>query len=189
MKKILPRLVIELLLVGIISSIIGHYSIKYNIVSLPAPITMLDFQLNIITIVTVFAGFSFSVLGLLISLSSAKIMEKLSETSILEESCKIITKSIIVFMLTFFVALYFISGIYLFIENTLNLNRSLIYSLEIGYLLLGIIIFLHSVYRMVYMLHYIFKDNQKDVITKKQVYEEAENVILNEMNDFHDIDE
>ena len=76
MKKILPRLVIELLLVGIISSIIGHYSIKYNIVSLPAPITMLDFQLNIITIVTVFAGFSFSVLGLLISLSSAKIMEK-----------------------------------------------------------------------------------------------------------------
>lgn len=102
MKKILPKLAIELFIVGIASSIIGYNSIKYNILSLPVSISMLDFQLNIITIVTVFAGFSFSVLGLLISLSATKIMEKLIETSILEESCKIITKSIIVFMLTFF---------------------------------------------------------------------------------------
>lgn len=189
MKRILPGLVIELLLVGIISSIVGYYSIKYNILSLPEPITMLDFQLNIITIVTVFAGFSFSVLGLLISLSSAKIIEKLSETSILEESCKIITKSIIVFMVTFFLALYFISGIYLFIEKTVNLNRSLIYSLEVGYLLLGIIIFLHSVYRMVYMLHYIFTDNKKEVVTKRQEYEETQNIIISKMEKFHDTDE
>lgn len=189
MKKILPKLIVELLLVGILSNIIGYYSIKYNIISLPIPISMLDFQLNIITIVTVFAGFSFSVLGLLISLSSAKIIEKLSETSILEESCKIITKSIIVFMLTFFLALYFISGAYLFIEKTINLNRSFIYSLEVGYLLFGIIIFLHSVYRMVYMLHYIFADNKKNVSEKKQKYEESENMIINKMKHFHDTDE
>lgn len=189
MKKILPKLVIELFIVGIASNIIGYNSIKYNILSLPASISMLDFQLNIITIVTVFAGFSFSVLGLLISLSAAKIMEKLIETSILEESCKIITKSIIVFMLTFFFALYFISGIYLFIERILNLSRVLMYSLEVGYLLLGIIIFLRSVYRMVYMLHYIFADNKKNVATKKQEYEQAENIIISKMENFRDIDE
>lgn len=74
-------------------------------------------------------------------------------------------------------------------ERVLNLSRVLMYSLEVGYLLLGIIIFLRSVYRMVYMLHYIFADNKKNVATKKQEYEQAENIIINKMENFGDTDE
>lgn len=187
MRKALIRFIFELLFAGIASGVIGTIAIRYNIIDIPQ--NMSDFQTNIITIVTVFAGFSFSVLGLLISLSATRLMEKLVETSELEKSCIIITKSIIVFMLTFFFALYFASEIYLFMKDMLGLQENIPYSIELGYLLFGIVIFLCSVYRMTYMLKFIFAENKKDVPKKIEKFNEAVSKFNEDKQNFIEDDE
>ena len=108
--KIVPHV---LLFVGFY--IVGYGLINYNVISLPKD--MVDYQFNIVTIVSVFAGFSFSVLGLLISLASTKLMKKLEQTNILSSNCRIIIWSIVMFMGSFFMSLYFLVGIDQFVLN------------------------------------------------------------------------
>lgn len=154
--------------------IVGYELINYNVISLPKD--MIDYQFNIVTIVSVFAGFSFSVLGLLISLASTKLMKKLEQTNILSSNCRIIIWSIVMFMGSFFMSLYFLVGIDQFVLNLFKgaaINKYLnnqLYVIGLEYLFAGVMFFSVSVYKMSYMVQYIFADVQKEADKKIQAF-------------------
>lgn len=187
MKKAVGRLIIGLIIVGVLSFLIGSIVDRYTTIVLPD--NMSDFQFNIITITTVFAGFSFSVLGVLISLSSTKVMKKLEETSELQKSCDILSYSIVVFMVTFFFALFFVLGIIDFLELNFMLKRWIPFSIELGYLLFGIFLFLFSVYRMAYMMYYIFSDSKNNAKKKVDGYIHDSKIIKENMKNFNENNE
>lgn len=175
-------------IVGVLIMVILPYAIaficqKNSIVNVPGENSMLDFQFNIITIVSVFAGFSFTVLGLLISMSSTDAMEKLRETNILSNSCKVITNSIIFFLLSFFVSLYYVLGINNYLRKLVRAVKGSIALFEqidqilflygILLMIIGILLFAFSVYKMVVLMNYIFNDNKKRVQKTLKDYEAA----------------
>ena len=182
MKKTLGRLIIELLIASILSVIIGTIVDKCTNITIPDD--MQNFQFNIITITTVFAGFSFSVLGVLISLSSTSVMERLKETSELKTSCNVITDSIVFFMVTFFWALFFILGFEQPFIAIFRIRKGYLFSVEMGHLLYGIILFLRSVYRMAYMIHYIFSDSQRKADKELKDFSASVKNIKKEMENF-----
>lgn len=175
-------------IVGVLIMVILPYAIaficqKNSIVNVPGENSMLDFQFNIITIVSVFAGFSFTVLGLLISMSSTDAMEKLRETNILSNSCKVITNSIIFFLLSLFVSLYYVLGINNYLRKLVRAVKGSIALFEqidqilflygILLMIIGILLFALSVYKMVVLMNYIFNDNKKRVQKTLKDYEAA----------------
>ena len=56
---------------------------KYNFIILPDKEDIVDYQFNLFTVSTVFAGFSFTVLSLLLGLNGEKTIEKLQGTSLM----------------------------------------------------------------------------------------------------------
>lgn len=175
-NKILKTIVPHILLV-VVFYLVGFWLINNNVIAMPKD--MIDYQFNVVTIVSVFAGFSFSVLGLLISLASTRLMKKLEQTKILSNNCRIIVYSIVMFMISFFLALYFLLGIDQFVLNLfkeVDINKYInnqLYVLGLEYLIAGVMFFLVSVYKMSYMVHYIFEDVQKAGDKKIQAFNMA----------------
>lgn len=132
---------------------------------------MKDYQFNIITVSTVFAGFSFTVLGILLSFSSTKTIEEIKETSILVTQCNIVVDSIIMFVISAFISLFLIFIAYSeFITSictkvtSFNLHENVInvlYVMGMGYLIYGIILFTVSVKRMVVIMRQVFAEDIK----------------------------
>lgn len=161
----------------VVFNIVGFELINYNVIAMPED--MIEYQFNVVTIVTVFAGFSFSVLGLLISLASTRLMKKLEQTNILSNNCRIIIYSIVMFMVSFFMALYFLLGIDQFVLNTFkevdmikHINNQ-VYVVGLEYLITGVMFFLVSVHKMSYMVSNIFADVQKAADKKVQAFNMA----------------
>lgn len=131
--------------------------------------SMQEYLFNIITVCTVFAGFSFTVLGLLISLTPSKTMDRLKETSILSKHCNIIADSIIMFVISTFVSLFIVFVIYsdfvlelcekvtLFKLHDIIIN--LLYIISFGYLIYGITLFVVSVKKMIVIMQQIFEED------------------------------
>lgn len=174
---------INMVITAILLFIVAFICQTYNIVSVPDKNGMLDFQFNIITIASVFAGFSFTVLGLLISLSTTEAMVRLQETNILSNSCRVITKSIIFFLLSFFVSLYYVLGLSDFFRSIAKAVKGNIQLFEkidqtlflygVFLMIVGICLFALSVYKMVVLMNYIFNDNKKEVAKKLANYKEV----------------
>ena len=121
---------------------VSKYLLQYAVVGLGFGMNLSDAIARgkegmLFTIVSVFAGFSFSVLGLLISLASTKLMKKLEQTNILSSNCRIIIWSIVMFMGSFFMSLYFLVGIDQFVLNLFKgaaINKYLNNHVQIQYL-------------------------------------------------------
>jgi hypothetical protein len=77
-KKILQKPISKILVAGVLFYV--FYMVNKNKGLLSIPIKeedMKNYQFNLITIDTVFAGFSFTVLGMLISFASTEMMQQL----------------------------------------------------------------------------------------------------------------
>ena len=72
------------IIVGLL--IINYLNNKVEFLRIPESEKMIEYQFNLITVSTVFAGFSFTILGLLIGLNGEKLLKKLEGTSILSRN-------------------------------------------------------------------------------------------------------
>lgn len=160
----------KVLMAFIVFSIIYVVNEYWGFMSVPqGESDMKDYQFNIITVSTVFAGFSFTVLGMLLSLSSTKIMEMIKETSILVTQCNVVADSIIMFVVSSFISLFLIfisysefvisicAKITLFNLHEIIINA--LYIIGIGYLVYGIGLFTVSVKRMIGIMQQVFEED------------------------------
>lgn len=173
-KKIVTIVVYSILLL-----IIASANIKLNFIVIPSSKEMISRQIDYITISTVFIGFSFTALGLLLGLSSERLIEKIRNTNIIMDKVGRIISSIVFFILSVVVSLFFVLGLdSSLIDNidVLSVVDSILYVLCVGYLIGGIAYFIYSVYELYDLVKRIYaynrkEANQKIAIAKKELEE------------------
>mgnify|MGYP000429850175 CR=1 FL=1 len=174
MKRITIIVIASLLLI-----VLAFLNIKFSFIIIPDSNDMSSRQIDFITIGTVFAGFSFTALGLLLGLSSEKLIERIKSTSIITNKVNRIITSIIFFVLSVVISLFFILGLNVsMFEKTLFFDKvnSFFYVIGVGYLILGIIYFSYSVYELYDLIKRVYNYNQSNVnIQINKAKEEMEN--------------
>lgn len=165
-KRITVIVVVSLILV-----MIALLNIKFSYISVPDSNSMSDRQIDFITISTVFAGFSFTALGLLLGLSSEKLIERIKNTSIIAGKVNRIITSIIFFILSVVISLFFVLGINESIFGNTSLldgaNR-FIYVIGVGYLISGIAYFVYSVYELYDLIKRVYSFNRSNTSSQIQ---------------------
>lgn len=158
-KKILFQIVaITLFFVGF-----SFVNIQYQIITIPNGQNLIDRELDFITISTVFAGFAFTTLGLLMSFSSENYIKKIRNTNIIPKKVNRIIVSIVYFVLSVIVSLVVVLDFEkIFGEYTLIINH-LSYIISIGYLIMGMIYFVLSVKFLTNLISRIYNYDKKAV--------------------------
>lgn len=174
MKRITIIVIASLLLI-----VLAFLNIKFSFIIIPDSNDMSSRQIDFITIGTVFVGFSFTALGLLLGLSSEKLIERIKSTSIITNKVNRIITSIIFFVLSVVISLFFILGLNVsMFEKTSFFDKvnSFFYVIGVGYLILGIIYFSYSVYELYDLIKRVYDYNQSNVnIQINKAKEEMEN--------------
>ncbi len=195
MKKILQKPISKILVAGVLFYV--FYMVNKNKGLLSIPIKeedMKNYQFNLITIDTVFAGFSFTVLGMLISFASTEMMQQLKETHILTNQCNNIADSIIMFIISSIISLWFIFAMYsnaiYWICDNIEISQlhikivEILFTLEIGYLLYGILLFVISVKGMVMLMRKIFEKDIRNGESKAKKFLIAAEMQRKNMNKY-----
>lgn len=195
MKKILQKPISKILVAGVLFYV--FYMVNKNKGLLSIPIKeedMKNYQFNLITIDTVFAGFSFTVLGMLISFASTEMMQQLKETHILTNQCNNIADSIIMFIISSIISLWFIFAMYsnaiYWICDNIEISQlhikivEILFMLEIGYLLYGILLFAISVKGMVMLMRKIFEKDIRNGESKAKKFLIAAEMQRKNMNKY-----
>ena len=195
MKKILQKPISKILVAGVLFYV--FYMVNKNKGLLSIPIKeedMKNYQFNLITIDTVFAGFSFTVLGMLISFASTEMMQQLKETHILTNQCNNIADSIIMFIISSIISLWFIFAMYsnsiYWICDNIEISQlhikivEILFTLEIGYLLYGILLFAISVKGMVMLMRKIFEKDIRNGESKAKKFLIAAEMQRKNMNKY-----
>lgn len=162
--------IFTIVMYSILLLLIAMINLKYKYITIPTADKMVDVQINFITISTVFAGFSFTALGMLLGMSSEKLIELIKNTSIIFKKVGRIVTSIIFFIMSVVISLYFVLGFNMSLlknEIVLAVSNNIIYVLGIGYLICGIGYFVYAVYELYDLLKRIYRYNSKD--TEKQI--------------------
>lgn len=172
-KKIVTIIIWTILLL-----LLAYINQKYAIIMIPSDEDLISRNIDLITISTVFAGFSFTALGLLLGLSSETLIEKIKNTNIIMNKVGRIINSIIFFILSVAISLIFVLGTnpsqILSCDEGVVLDR-ILYVLCIGYLIAGIIYFSCSVYELYDLVKRIYGYNKKEVQQKIEVAESQMN--------------
>lgn len=122
-------------------------------VSIPNSDNIIDYQLSLFTISSVFAGFSFTELGILLSLMSEELIRRLKGTNIITKKSENIVNSIIYFCISGIFSLMFVIGFnsvifkYLYKFNEKISQQSVdgvLFTCGVCYILFGIIYFIIS---------------------------------------------
>lgn len=156
--------------------IIGVVNIKLKFIAVPSTADMIPRQIDYITISTVFAGFSFTALGLLLGLSSEKLIEKIKNTNIILDKVNRIIGSIVYFILSVIASLFFVLGLNSVLTSNkyiLTIVDSILYIFSVGYLVGGIVCFIYAVYELYDLIKRIYSYNKKE-INKNIVIAKAE---------------
>lgn len=150
---------------------------KVKLINMPNSEQMDDFQFNLITVSTVFAGFSLTVLGMLLGMFSEPMAEKLKDTSIVTRKSSKLMNSVMAFCGSGIISLLFIVKFNLFINgNEIELfNKLTEYFFVLGIVLMGIgiIYFISStigVFQLISII-YINKANNYEKIQKEYAEE------------------
>lgn len=172
------KLILRYVIVFVIFTALAVLCNRFNIISIPESEKLIDTQFDILTVNSVFAGFSFTVLGLIISLSDTTMLIALRETPFLRKYCSIVTESIFDFIISVVISLYFIFGLNNWLEGlskkeTLLLTLNGPYIIELLFLLKGIIFFVISVIKLIKILNKNFLDNEKKGNDKIKKFDEA----------------
>lgn len=182
---------LQILVEFVVLFVMGLLNMKWKVIQVPGK--MADLQANIMTVSTVFAGFSFTVLGIVMGMSSEKIIEKVKETGVMKKRCDIIAKSIIAFVVSSSLSLFFILKLdqsiimkfltYFKIELSYAYVKNQLWIIEIGFLIIGIVLFVRAVYEMVLLINIIFNTNSENARKKIDEYKKAENNLRNKIVD------
>lgn len=128
---------------------------KYNFFYFPCNKEMMDYQFNFFTTITVLAGFSFTALGILLSLNSEYVISKLKNTLIVSSLYLNLLKSICFLICSSIISLTFIWNI--FLNSKI---RKVLYSVECFLVILGIIYFLIAIFIMAKIIKKMFPKNK-----------------------------
>lgn len=139
-----------------------------ELIDIPDDSLMYSYQFNIITISTVFAGFSFTTLGIIMGFSSEAIVQKFKNTTVMIRKCEITVCSIIHFVISSLISLFFI----LDPLRSLGLGniKSFIFVLGVMNLLMGILIFTWSVYETYKIIRRIYGINKMELEKKLEAF-------------------
>lgn len=175
--KQLKRVTI-VMIVSVLLAVLAALNLKFNFIAIPASDDMVGRQIDFITISTVFVGFSFTALGLLLGLSSEKLIERVKNTNIILGKVDRIINSIVFFMLSVIVSLYFVMGLNDSLIKGVVVSdgaNNVVYILGIGYLITGIIYFVYSVYELYDLIKQIYSfnrnNNEKQIEKAKEEFE------------------
>lgn len=171
-RKMVPILIVSILLL-----IVAVLNIKWNFIAIPVIGEMVSRQIDYITINTVFAGFAFTALGLILGLSSEQLIEKIKNTRIIMDKVRRIIWSIVFFMLSVVISLIFVlapNPISNCPENITTIINNALYVLGVGYMIVGIGYFVYSVYELYDLLKRIYgynknTTNRKISLAKEQM--------------------
>lgn len=148
---------------------------RYGLIVMPSE-DMVGYQFSLFSVSTAFAGFSFTVLGILVGMSSETFIEKLKNTTIVTDKCRNITVSIGYFCVSCLLALFFIVQgdvivdricVKLFKKSFEVINRSF-FLLEIISLFAGIVYFVVSAQGVYNLVKRVFGHKTKDYNKIKQ---------------------
>ncbi len=170
--------------------IAGLINTKFSVIIVPEPDKIVQRQIDFITINTVFAGFSFTALGLLLGMSSEKLIEKIKNTSIIMQRVQRVVNSVILFILSVACSLVVVLGlnqigivsqaIQLYIDN-------IVYVLSVGYMIAGIVFFVWSVYDLFDLIKRVYVYNhsisQKKIEKAKQQLKTNKDIIREEQEE------
>ncbi len=148
---------------------VAGFNIKYNFILIPTDEDMIQRQMDFITVSTVFAGFSFTALGMLLGLSSEKLIELIKNTNIIVNKADRIILSIAFFILSVVASLILVLGLdKSIIKNAtmLNVLDNYIYILGIGFLIVGIVYFVYSVYELADLIKRVYSFNSQEINKK-----------------------
>lgn len=157
--------VVKIAIYSILLLIVAIVNIKLNVITIPSSKEMISRQIEYITISTVFAGFSFTSLSLLLGLSSETLIEKIRKTNIIMDKVGRIISSIVFFILSVIVSLFFVLGLNKSLINNDNVSLvidSILYVFSVGYLIGGIAFFIYAVYELYDLVRRIYAYNKKE---------------------------
>lgn len=152
-------------------------------IALPDSANMAEFQFNMFTISSVLAGFSFTILSILLGISSEKIMHKLNNTTIITEKSEKIVMSLLEFCLSGLISLLFIVGI-MDLPYIMRIRRLIFFCGEV-FLFIGLLYFVKSVYEIYKLIITIYGVNSKEVENKRREFKNALNK-AKERNNVHE---
>lgn len=148
---------------------------KSEVISVPNEDEMISFQFDLITVATIFAGFSFTVLGMLLGMFSEPMMKKLKDTSIVTCKSRQLMKSIISFCISVFFSLVFILGcdqyIITIVPKCGNIIVWYLFAFCVLFLIVGIKYFVASTIGVFKLISKIYGNNMKKYETKKENYQ------------------
>lgn len=180
-KKIWQIAIITLLLI-----LFALANISRQIIEVPLNQNLIDRELDFITISTVFAGFAFTALGLLMGFSSEKFIEKIKNTDIIPKELRNLIICIAYFILSVLVALI----------NVLNLGKNfgkfqfivndISYILSIGYMIAGIIYFISAVIFLYNLITGIYKYNKIQINKEMELTKTEMENTRKKMKDYED---
>lgn len=183
-RKMAPVLIVSILLL-----IVAGLNIKWDFIAIPGAEEMISRQIDYITISTVFAGFAFTALGLILGLSSEQLIEKIKNTSIIMDKVSRMIWSIAFFILSVVVSLIFVLAPNSFTscsENIITIINDILYVLGVGYMIVGIGYFVYSVYELYDLLKRIYGYNQNATNKKISVAKEQMENTRRKMREIED---
>lgn len=149
---------------------------RIRLINMPDPQQMEDFQFNLITVSTVFAGFSLTVLGMLLGMFSEPIVEKLQDTNIITRKSSKLMNSVIAFCGSGIISLLFIVRFDQFIngDGIELFNKIIEYFFVLGIVLMGIgiIYFISSTIGVFQLISKIYTKKVDDYEKKEKLYRE-----------------
>ena len=147
-------------IVPIVSMIVIYFICECKNISFHHIEDYIDFQFNLITVSTIFAGFLYTNYSILIGLSDTKLVEKISATSIIEKRNVFILNGILDSFLSVVLGLLLI----IIFAYSGNLDSFLFRALQIAeivYVLFAVLFFLRSLIKMNDLVKAVFKKEEK----------------------------
>lgn len=181
MKKLKENLNVKIIIYIILSFIVSLAVMKVRIISIPSSDKLTSRIIDIITISSIFAGFSFTSLSVLLGLASDKFIEKLEETDIMENKVDKIIDSLIFLTISIIISLFFIldintSPIFIYAKMIERWEFIMTKLKEFFYLFVivtfsgGVILFAFSIYDLFFLIKRVYQFNSsKKNSSKKKV--------------------
>lgn len=145
------RNTVSILIWLVVLIMLSIVNVFYKIIMIPALDIVIQMEINLITISTVFIGFAFTSLGILLGMSSEKLIQRIKDTSIVMSKVLKIARSIVFLLVSVMISLYFVLGINRFLfkeESTLGMVDQSIYVIGLGSLVIGVIFYALSIYEL-----------------------------------------
>lgn len=164
-------LIRTILITTVFILVVAIANLKFPVIGTPMRCKMEEYQIDFITISTVFAGFSFTILGIILGLSSEELVRRINKTSIIIDQVNTIVTSIVLCMISVAISLIIVLGVDISAIKLLNkigvcnMGKlasvdSILYIMGIGFLIGGIIFFIKSVKNFYNLIAHIYNFNR-----------------------------